>query len=109
MKLKLLLLSLMIVLASTPAATAQTKIRVNWGAVSGVMSGIWIAYDEGLFKKNGLDVELLHIPSTSRAIQSMLAGEIQFTTADALNSIQAVATGADVVMVWRGLTVLCFH
>ena len=108
MKLKLLMLSLMIVLASTTAASAQSKIRVNWGAVSGVMSGIWVAYDEGLFKKNGLDVELLHIPSTSRAIQSMLAGEIQFTTADALNSIQAVATGADVVMVCEGINRFVF-
>jgi ABC-type nitrate/sulfonate/bicarbonate transport system substrate-binding protein len=77
MKPALSMLSLLIVLVSTPAATAQTKIRVNWAAVIGVMSGIWVAYDEGLFKKNGLDVELLHIPSTSRAIQSMLSGEIQ--------------------------------
>jgi ABC-type nitrate/sulfonate/bicarbonate transport system substrate-binding protein len=72
------------------------------------MSGIWVAYEEGLFKKNGLDVELLHIPSTSRAIQSMLAGEIQFTTADALNSVQAVITGADVVMVCEGINRFVF-
>ncbi len=108
MKPKLLMLSLVIVFASSTAAWAQNKIRVNWGAVSGVMSGIWVAYDEGLFKKNGLDVELLHIPSTSRAIQSMLSGEIQFTTADALNSIQAVATGADVVMVCEGINRFVF-
>jgi NitT/TauT family transport system substrate-binding protein len=108
MKPKLLMVSFLIVLASATGATAQSKIRVNWGAVSGVMSGIWVAYDEGLFKKNGLDVELLHIPSTSRAIQSMLSGEIQFTTADALNSIQAVATGADVVMVCEGINRFVF-
>ncbi len=108
MKPVFLMLSLLIVLASSPVASAQNKVRVNWGAVSGVMSGIWIAYDEGLFKKNGLDVELLHIPSTSRAIQAMLAGEIQFTTADALNSIQAVATGADVVMVCEGINRFVF-
>jgi ABC-type nitrate/sulfonate/bicarbonate transport system substrate-binding protein len=43
-------------------AAAQTKVRVNWGAISGVMSGIWVAQDEGVFKKHGLEVELLPFP-----------------------------------------------
>jgi ABC-type nitrate/sulfonate/bicarbonate transport system substrate-binding protein len=38
----------------------------------------------------------------------MLSGEIQFTTADALNSIQAVATGADVVLVCEGINRFVF-
>jgi ABC-type nitrate/sulfonate/bicarbonate transport system substrate-binding protein len=87
---------------------AQNKVRLNWGAISGVMSPIWVAQEEGLFKKHGLDVELIHIASTSKAIQSMVSGEIQFTTADALNSIQAVAAGADVVMVCEGVNRFVF-
>ena len=87
---------------------AQNKVRLNWGAISGVMSPIWVAQEEGLFKKHGLDVELIHIASTSKAIQSMVSGEIQFTTADALNSIQAVSAGADVVMVCEGVNRFVF-
>jgi NitT/TauT family transport system substrate-binding protein len=87
---------------------AQNKVRLNWGAISGVMSPIWVAQEEGLFKKHGLDIELIHIASTSKAIQSMVSGEIQFTTADALNSIQAVAAGADVVMVCEGVNRFVF-
>lgn len=86
----------------------QSKVRLNWGAISGVMSPIWVAQEEGLFKKHGLDIELIHIASTSKAIQSMVSGEIQFTTADALNSIQAVAAGADVVMVCEGVNRFVF-
>ena len=89
-------------------AMAQQKTRLNWGAVSGVMGPIWVAQEEGLFTKHGLDIELIHIASTSKAIQSMLSGEIQFTTADALNSIQAVAAGADVVMVCEGVNRFVF-
>lgn len=96
------------ILIAPPISRAQTKVRLNWGAVSGVMSGIWVAYEERLFKKHGLDVELIHIPSTSRAIQSMLSGEIHFTSADALNSIQAMLTGADVVMVCMGVNRFVF-
>ena len=95
-------------LATASSAVAQQKVRLNWGAISGVMSGIWVAQEEGLFKKYGLDIELIHIPSTSRAIQSMLSGEIQFTTADALNSIQAVGAGADVVMICEGVNRFVF-
>jgi len=73
-----------------------------------VMSPIWVAQEEGLFKKHGLDIELIHIASTSKAIQSMVSGEIQFTTADALNSIQAVAAGADVVMICEGVNRFVF-
>jgi NitT/TauT family transport system substrate-binding protein len=99
---------LVFVLATANSAIAQQKVRLNWGAISGVMSPIWVAQEEGLFKKHGLDVELIHIASTSKAIQSMVAGEIQFTTADALNSIQAVAAGADVVMFCEGVNRFVF-
>jgi NitT/TauT family transport system substrate-binding protein len=95
-------------LAVASSATAQQKVRLNWGAISGVMSAIWVAQEEGLFKKHGLDIELIHIASTSRAIQSMLSGEIQYTTADALNSIQAVGAGADVVMFCEGINRFVF-
>src|SRR5258706_15843224 len=99
---------LFFLLATSNSAFAQQKVRLNWGAISGVMSPIWVAQEEGLFKKHGLDVELLHIASTSKAIQSMVAGEIQFTTADALNSIQAVAAGAAVVMICEGVNRFVF-
>lgn len=95
-------------LATATSAGAQQKVRLNWGAISGVMSGIWVAQEEGLFKKHGLDLELIHIASTSRAIQSMLSGEIHYTTADALNSIQAVGAGADVVMFCAGVNRFVF-
>src|SRR5258706_5337146 len=99
---------LFFLLATSNSAFAQQKVRLNWGAISGVVSPIWVAQEEGLFKKHGLDVELIHIASTSKAIQSMVAGEIQFTTADALNSIQAVAAGADVVMICEGVNRFVF-
>jgi NitT/TauT family transport system substrate-binding protein len=100
--------SVLLFLTIASSAVAQQKVRLNWGAISGVMGAIWVAQQEGLFKKYGLDVELIHIASTSRAIQSMLSGEIQYTTADALNSIQAVGAGADVVMVCEGVNRFVF-
>lgn len=105
---RILFATVFFILAAAPSSWAQMKVRVNWSAVSGSMSGVWVAYEAGLFKKNGLDVELLHIASSSRAIQTMLAGEIHFATGDALNSIQSVLKGSDVVMVSAGVNRFVF-
>src|SRR5215475_15762828 len=80
-------------------AWAQTKTRINWTAVTGAQSGMFMAQQEGLFKKNSLDVELIHIPSSSRGIQAILAGEIAFSFMDGANAAQANLKGANVVLV----------
>jgi ABC-type nitrate/sulfonate/bicarbonate transport system substrate-binding protein len=79
-------------------SSAQMKVRLNWTAIAGNQSGLWMAHEEGFFKRNGLDVELLHIPSTSRAIQTMLAGEIAISFVDGRTAVQSNLRGADIIM-----------
>jgi NitT/TauT family transport system substrate-binding protein len=75
------------------------KVRINWTAVTGAQSGMFMAQQEGLFKKNGLEVELIHIPSSSRAIQAILAGEIAISFMDGSNAVQANLKGANLALV----------
>jgi NitT/TauT family transport system substrate-binding protein len=99
---KRLILSLVILalsLSAAGASRAQTPIRINWTAVTGAQSGMFMAQQEGLFKKNGLEVELIHIPSSSRAIQSILAGEIAFSFMDGNNEAQANLKGANLALI----------
>jgi NitT/TauT family transport system substrate-binding protein len=95
------LLTLLVALAalSGAPADAQSPVRINWTAVTGAQSGIFMANQERLFKKHGLDVELIHIPSSSRGIQAILAGEIAFSFMDGSNAAQANLKGANVVLV----------
>jgi ABC-type nitrate/sulfonate/bicarbonate transport system substrate-binding protein len=86
-------------LCSAGVIRAQNSVRINWTAVTGAQSGMFMAKQEGLFKKNGLDVELLHIPSSSRAIQAILAGEITFSFMDGSNAAQANLKGANLALV----------
>jgi NitT/TauT family transport system substrate-binding protein len=78
---------------------AQAPVRINWTAVTGAQSGMFMAQQEGLFKKNGVDVELLHIASSSRGIQAILAGEIAFSYMDGVNQVQANLKGANLAFV----------
>jgi len=89
---------LMLVVPTAPLR-AQTKVRINWTAVTGAQSGVYVAHEEGLFKKNGLEVELIHIPSSSRGIQAILAGELAFSTMDGQNAVQANLKGAGLALV----------
>ena len=91
----LLLLSLFVAVPSL----AQDPVRINWTAVTGAQSGMFMAQQEGLFKKNGIHVELIHIPSSSRGIQAILAGEIAFSFMDGVNAAQANLKGANLVLV----------
>jgi ABC-type nitrate/sulfonate/bicarbonate transport system substrate-binding protein len=89
----------LVFLALAANARAQNKVRINWTAVTGAQSGMFMAHQEGLFKKNGLEVELIHIPSSSRAIQAILAGEIGLSFMDGNNQVQANLKGANLALI----------
>src|SRR6478672_10664992 len=61
---------------------AQNPVRINWTAVTGAQSGIFMAAQAKPYKNKGLDVDLIHIPSGPRGIQAILAGEIAFSCMD---------------------------
>ena len=92
-------LIVLLVMLSPRAGGAQMKARVAWTSFASNMSGTWVAQEEGLFRKNGLEVELVHIPSTSRAIQVMLAGELNYSYMDGRNSVTAALKGTDVAII----------
>ncbi|MGH7832851.1 MAG: ABC transporter substrate-binding protein [Candidatus Binatia bacterium] len=58
-------------------ALAQEKLMMGYTGI-GVGAEIHhLAKDSGLFKKQGLDVEIIYIPAGSTAIQAMISGEIR--------------------------------
>jgi NitT/TauT family transport system substrate-binding protein len=99
---------------SAPAAVAPTAppqpvhLVVNWTAVSGSQSGLWMTYEAGLFQEQALDVELVNIASTSRAIQAMVAGEVQMGSLDPAATVEASLNGADLRMLFAGVNRLVF-
>jgi ABC-type nitrate/sulfonate/bicarbonate transport system substrate-binding protein len=91
--------ALLIVLALASSAAAQNKVRINWTAVTGAQSGLHMAKQEKLFEKYGLEnVELIHIASSSRGIQGVLAGELAFSFMDGNNEVLANLKGANLAM-----------
>jgi NitT/TauT family transport system substrate-binding protein len=71
----LCLLGLGVVLESAPAA-AQTRMTIATG-VDPVFSAYYVAQQEGLFKKHGLDVRINTGPSGSAMVSFLVNGQIE--------------------------------
>jgi len=55
---------------------AQEKIKLDYSSVDASNAVWYTAQEVGFFKKNGLDSELIYIPSTTTAVSSIIAGDI---------------------------------
>ena len=82
---------------STNAGEAPTKFLFAYGAIGGNAVPLWIAKEQGIFRKYNLEPQLIYIIA-GRAMQSMLAGDIQFGLLGATHVANAVSAGGDMTM-----------
>lgn len=83
----------------TVAPAYTQKVRASYGGFN-TSSNIppWVAYDAGLFKHNGLDVELI-FASSSLMMPAVLNKDILLADANAFGLINIVLGGVDLVMI----------
>ncbi|TMA68071.1 MAG: ABC transporter substrate-binding protein, partial [Deltaproteobacteria bacterium] len=79
------------------AAETPAKFLLAYGAIGGNAMPLWIAKEQGIFRKYNLDPQLIYIIA-GRAMQSMLAGDIQFGLLGATHVTNAVTAGGDMTM-----------
>src|ERR1043166_1505454 len=80
-------------------ASAQEKIRLSHSALESSNSVWYLAQDRNLYRKYGLDADLVFIPSTTTSVSSLVAGDIQVANASGGGVASANVAGADLVMV----------
>jgi NitT/TauT family transport system substrate-binding protein len=86
-------------LLETPAQAAEpTKILLAHGAINNFVEPLWIAKEQGFFKKYGLDVDLIFIIA-GRAAQAMLAGQVPVAMVGATHVTNAVTAGGDLTVI----------
>lgn len=106
----ILVLSLCLWLAGRPlpsvwGAQTSTKPSVAYGVISNAVTPLWIAQDQGLFRKYGLDPDLIFIIAGT-ATQAMLAGQVAYGMLAITHVANAVAAGGDLTMVLGFLNTL---
>jgi NitT/TauT family transport system substrate-binding protein len=84
---------------STAAPTqALLPVNVCYSALSGTQSVVWYAYENQLFIKYGLDVNLTYISSGTKAVTAMIAGSVDVCQVAGSAVVNAVAAGQEVVI-----------
>jgi NitT/TauT family transport system substrate-binding protein len=83
--------------AELQSAEAPTRFPFVYGAMSGNSVPLWIAKEQGFFRKYGLDPQLIFIIA-GRAAQAMLSGDIDIGVIGATHVTNAVTSGGDMTM-----------
>jgi len=87
---------------------ATDKIRISGGGITPLHAIIWVANQEGLFKKYGLEVEYLTMNSGTLGVQTLLSNESQFLFSTGALAITANVQGADLAMITGGFNLFAF-
>jgi NitT/TauT family transport system substrate-binding protein len=87
--------------------TASAKpINVAYSAITGSQAPLWVAKQEHIFQKNGLDVELVYIGGGSIVTNALLTGDVQFARLGANAVLQASIRGADLKIIANTMNTL---
>ena len=104
----LILLTVIVAFAVPARGQSLPKVRAAYTSIGIQFDPVYIMKELDLPRKQGLDVEVLFVPVSSRALQAALAGEIQFLTSGGVANINANATGADFVGLTATLNTFAF-
>lgn len=76
-----------------------TRLRVSYSVISAASLVTWVAKDAGIFRKHGLDVDLIYIGSATKAVSATIGGDTPITQGAGTGSVLARLSGADTVWV----------
>jgi ABC-type phosphate/phosphonate transport system substrate-binding protein len=83
---------------SSGDATAQRRVTVAFVAPTLSQTIPWIAKEAGILAKHGIDANVILLTGSPRAVQTLLAGDIEYTIAGGQSAIRARMHGADPVV-----------
>jgi NitT/TauT family transport system substrate-binding protein len=79
---------------------AQDKVRMGLSSVSALHSAVWVAEQKGLFRKHGLDAEIIVTgQGAATGISALLANDIQVVASAGDALVASTLQGADTVMI----------
>src|SRR4026208_902518 len=94
--------------SATSLAMAQERYVIAYAGFAGFQSPLWATKELGLLNKYGINADLVLTPGSTRQIQALLGNSAQFAQVDAVRTINAIAQGADLVMICGSLNTFPF-
>lgn len=95
----IILLSALGVFFFSSASPAADKIRIGLSSMSAMHGAVWVAEDKGIFKKYGIEPELVVIGAGAAiGVSALIAGDVKFLAGAGDATIKASLRGADAVI-----------
>jgi len=102
------ILGVLCMLVIPSAARAQERYLIAYAGFAGFQSPLWATKDLGLLNKYGINADLVLTPGSTRQIQALVGNSVHFAQVDAVTTINAIAQGADLVMISGSLNTFPF-
>jgi NitT/TauT family transport system substrate-binding protein len=85
--------------AENPTSQPLKKTAIAYSGISPSQAPAWVAYEQGLFKKYGLDVQLIFIEAGSRTVQTLISGDVAVAQVAGTSVIQSSLQGSGIVLI----------
>jgi NitT/TauT family transport system substrate-binding protein len=94
----------------SPTLARAQALPVNFGITfrNARLASLWIAQEEGFFKKQGLDVKTINISGGTQGAQMMVSGGVDVSFDDPITCIVSTAGGVPVVDIFAGTPTMPF-
>ena len=103
MKVMILAISLLMPLSFCRVASAQlTKLTIGNNTLSAAGLPAWMAKESGIFRKNGLDVQIVYFRGGTITAMALIARETPISQISGPPVVSAALKGADAVMIAGG-------
>jgi NitT/TauT family transport system substrate-binding protein len=86
--------SIILAIALLAAPVRAEPIRVAYSGVSAAGTPLWLAKEEGIFAKHGLEADLVTVRSAPLQVTALVSNEVQFVRGSASSMLTAAAQGA---------------
>ena len=87
------------VAAENPSSQPLRKTAIAYSGISPSQAPAWVAYEQGFFKKYGLDVQLIFIEAGSRTVQTLISGDVAAAQVAGTSVIQSSLQGSGIVII----------
>src|SRR5215467_11543252 len=92
----------------TSTVWSADRMRIAYSSISGAYVGIWVAHDAGFFAKEGLEDQIILIPSATQLAQVTVAGDVDVSSLGGGPLIAAALSGADLKVFGNNVNKMIF-
>jgi ABC-type nitrate/sulfonate/bicarbonate transport system substrate-binding protein len=102
----LVFIALAAALLTSRSSAAAEPLRIAYTAISLMYGPLWITREAGLFKKYGLDAELLYLSGGTMSTAALISDDVQISFTGASNVVAANLAGSDAVLLGATIDLL---